>query len=210
MMSSISTADAAAVQRTNDDASACKRSAVDIGYWVDPYLAEMVAGPPPGPGRTRAHPVPRKTPEIHLGYFTRVRGIWHLLDWAASICCPREGFQVVNLGAGYDTLYWRLKDHLKAEHGGGGSGDLAPGSPRGGDRGGGHSSLLRNFVDVDLPEVAANKCRIVRRSQKLLGQISNTEDDEVRFNSAGYVVETADKESSDSSFLAISMLSYIS
>ena len=26
------------VQRTNDDATQCKKSAVSLGYWKDPYL----------------------------------------------------------------------------------------------------------------------------------------------------------------------------
>ena len=52
----------------------------------------------------------RKAPEIHLGYFTRVRGLWTLLDRVVSLCLQADRcYQVVNLGAGYDTLYWRLK-----------------------------------------------------------------------------------------------------
>ena len=83
----------------------CKRSAVRYGYWSDPYLEAMM----PGSG-TSFGCESRKAPEIHLGYFTRVRGIWTLIDRVASLCLQADcNYQVLNIGAGYDTLYWRLK-----------------------------------------------------------------------------------------------------
>ena len=54
-----------AVQKTNDDATLSKRSAVELGYWDDPYLKAMVAWNP----TNRQN---RKSPEIHLGYYTRL------------------------------------------------------------------------------------------------------------------------------------------
>ena len=52
----------------------------------------------------------RKAPEIHLGYFTRIKGLWNLLQRVVSQCVEADSsYQVINLGAGYDTLYWRLK-----------------------------------------------------------------------------------------------------
>ena len=52
----------------------------------------------------------RKAPEIHLGYFTRIKGLWNLLQRVVSLCVDADSsYQVINLGAGYDTLYWRLK-----------------------------------------------------------------------------------------------------
>jgi hypothetical protein len=35
-------ADSSGVERTNDDASLCKRSAVHYGYWDDPYISAFV------------------------------------------------------------------------------------------------------------------------------------------------------------------------
>ena len=82
----------------------CKRSAVRYGYWSDPYLEAMI----PAPSRVSGDS--RKAPEIHLGYFTRIKGLWHLLDRVVSLCVDADSnYQVINLGAGYDTLYWRLK-----------------------------------------------------------------------------------------------------
>jgi [phosphatase 2A protein]-leucine-carboxy methyltransferase len=52
-----------AVRSTNDDASVCKRFAVHMGYWTDPYLPLLV-------GNTE-----RKAPEINRGYYARVKGV---------------------------------------------------------------------------------------------------------------------------------------
>ena len=89
-----------AVIATNDDATACKRSAVHFGYIDDPYLSHMAP-----------KNVPRKAPEIHLGYFTRVRGMLGMLlkSIEAIKQSEMEPIQIVNLGSGFDTLYWRLK-----------------------------------------------------------------------------------------------------
>lgn len=56
-----------AVRSTNDDASICKRFAVHLGYWSDPYLPLLVRN------------TERKTPEINRGYFARVMGITNLV-----------------------------------------------------------------------------------------------------------------------------------
>ena len=50
-----------AVRLTNDDASICKKYAVQKGYWKDRYLPLFV----------RSNE--RKTPEISRGYFARVK-----------------------------------------------------------------------------------------------------------------------------------------
>lgn len=56
------------VQATNDDASECKRSAVQLGYWEDKYISLFVRGSE------------RKAPEINRGYFARIRGVRILID----------------------------------------------------------------------------------------------------------------------------------
>jgi len=57
-----------AVQATNDDASICKRSAVHLGYWSDPFLQYFMRGP-----------VIRKPPEINRGYYARTHGVYRLI-----------------------------------------------------------------------------------------------------------------------------------
>ena len=56
------------VQATNDDASECKRCAVNLGYWEDRYISLFVrAGE-------------RKTPEINRGYYARTKGVEMFID----------------------------------------------------------------------------------------------------------------------------------
>lgn len=61
-------ADDEAIQATNDDASECKRYAVQLGYWSDPFINFFVKQPG------------RKAPEINRGYYARVKGIEVFVD----------------------------------------------------------------------------------------------------------------------------------
>jgi len=65
-----------AVRATNDDAASCKRSAVQLGYWTDPYIQFV----------TKASE--RKPPEISRGYYARVKGVQGLVRQflEVSIC----------------------------------------------------------------------------------------------------------------------------
>lgn len=57
------------VRATNDDASQCKRFAVDKGYWNDPYISLFT------PKAKQSH-----APEISIGYYARVKGLRLLLE----------------------------------------------------------------------------------------------------------------------------------
>lgn len=54
--------------------------------------------------------------------------------------------QIINLGCGFDTLYWRLKDTTQA---------------------------VGNFIEMDFPAVTSKKCHIIKRNKQLLEKISN-------------------------------------
>uniref|UniRef100_A0A670XX11 Leucine carboxyl methyltransferase 1 n=1 Tax=Pseudonaja textilis TaxID=8673 RepID=A0A670XX11_PSETE len=86
-----------AVRSTCDVASHCKRYAVSVGYWKDPYIEYFVG-----------HPKERKAPEISRGYYARVQGVGRLLK--AFLEKTKCNCQIINLGAGMDTLFWKLKD----------------------------------------------------------------------------------------------------
>ena len=63
-----------ATRATNDDASSCKKSAVQRGYWRDPYIQYFIrAGE-------------RKSPEINRGYYARVTGIQLLMKQFLKVC----------------------------------------------------------------------------------------------------------------------------
>jgi len=63
-----------AVQLTNDDATECKLSAVQLGYWEDPYISLLI------------RPVERKPPEINRGYYARKKGIELLIEKFLKVC----------------------------------------------------------------------------------------------------------------------------
>jgi len=75
----------------------CKRFAVSLGYWHDPYIQHFV--------RLSKE---RKAPEINRGYFARVHGVSQLIK--AFLRKTECHCQILNLGAGMDTTFWRLKD----------------------------------------------------------------------------------------------------
>lgn len=54
--------------------------------------------------------------------------------------------QIINLGCGFDTLYWRLRQ-------------------------GGNA--VANFVELDFPTVTAKKCFTIKRNKVLLEQLHN-------------------------------------
>ncbi|XP_029804650.1 leucine carboxyl methyltransferase 1 [Suricata suricatta] len=85
------------VRGTCEDASICKRFAVSLGYWHDPYIQHFV--------RLSKE---RKAPEINRGYFARVHGVSQLIK--AFLRKTECHCQILNLGAGMDTTFWRLKD----------------------------------------------------------------------------------------------------
>lgn len=62
--------------------------------------------------------------------------------------------QIINLGCGFDTLYWRLRDA-------------------------GH--CISNFIELDFPTVTARKCYSIKRNKVLLEKI-HVEDGEVRLS----------------------------
>jgi [phosphatase 2A protein]-leucine-carboxy methyltransferase len=76
------------VESTNDDASACKLSAVRLGYWRDDFIKHLV---PSGDN------FERRAPEIHLGYFTRVTAMFKLMEKA----CAEVGIQMIRYAEHY-------------------------------------------------------------------------------------------------------------
>ncbi|XP_014292876.1 leucine carboxyl methyltransferase 1 [Halyomorpha halys] len=130
-----------AVQSTNDDASECKKSAVRLGYWNDRFLPILVRSSE------------RKPPEINRGYFARTEGVAIFIRNFLKIAGPK--CQIINFGAGFDTLYWRLKDQ---------------------------ECKFESFTEVDFPSVTARKCYAIKRSKVLLDGLGVT-DGEVRLSS---------------------------
>ncbi|XP_048350462.1 leucine carboxyl methyltransferase 1 isoform X2 [Sphaerodactylus townsendi] len=116
-----------AVRGTCDDASLCKRYAVSIGYWKDPYIEYFVR-----------QPKERKAPEISRGYYARVQGVSQLLT--AFLKKTECNCQIINLGAGLDTLFWKLKDE---------------------------NLLPKKYFEVDFPSIATRKIHHIKSKPPL-------------------------------------------
>ncbi|WJX82669.1 Leucine carboxyl methyltransferase 1 [Trifolium repens] len=99
----------AAVQATNDDASASKLSCVKKGYMKDDYIHLFVRRPV------------RRSPIINRGYFARWAALRKLLYQFLDVEKKTDEngptkTQILSLGAGFDTTYFQLQDEGKAPH----------------------------------------------------------------------------------------------
>jgi len=88
----------APIRATDNDAAIARLSTVQKGYLTDPYIAAFVP---------RAHLQQPRPPLINIGTYLRAWGIDHLLDGWFHLSGERE-VQIVSLGAGSDTRFWRL------------------------------------------------------------------------------------------------------
>lgn len=122
-----------AIQSTSEDASTCKKYAVSKGYWKDGNISHMVKAM-----------TSRKEPEINRGYYARNESIWMVLKHFISM--NNGQCQIVNLGAGLDTIFWRMIDE-----------DILP----------------LKYVEVDFGEVVSKKLHMVRQSKLLQSKLTN-------------------------------------
>ncbi|XP_059559505.1 tRNA wybutosine-synthesizing protein 4 [Myotis daubentonii] len=91
---------AGAVQSTNDSSALSKSSLATRGYVRDAFAALLVPGSA------------RRAPLIHRGYYVRARAVRHCVRAFLERTCAAPGApraQILSLGAGSDSLYFRLK-----------------------------------------------------------------------------------------------------
>lgn len=105
-----------AVRQTNDSATANKLVCVSKGYFADPFItlfsppAPAHAAPPPAGAPTTKPP----NPLMNRGYWSRVRAVETLVQWFLDSDMGGESRrQIVNLGAGFDTAFFRLLKNKK-------------------------------------------------------------------------------------------------
>ncbi|CAH8250758.1 unnamed protein product [Arabidopsis lyrata] len=91
----------AAIQATNDDASASKLSCVKKGYMKDDYVHLFVKRPV------------RRSPIINRGYFSRWAAFRKLMSQFLECGTNNAKTQILSLGAGFDTTYFQLLDEGK-------------------------------------------------------------------------------------------------
>ncbi|XP_037645894.1 tRNA wybutosine-synthesizing protein 4 [Sebastes umbrosus] len=121
------------VQGTNDSSTVSKVSAAAQGYFHDVFLQHFVCK------------VARRAPLINRGYYVRWRAVDHCVRRFLHITenCPKR--QIVSLGAGFDSAYFRL--HAD-------------------------EALDRAVVfEVDFPDVARRKAALINSNVTLRGML---------------------------------------
>lgn len=131
----------AQVQGTGGSSAVSKCSAAARGYVQDRFLQLLV-------GRRR-----RRAPLVHRGYYIRARAVDHCIQdfLLKTQSYPRT--QILSLGAGFDSLYFRLKD----------------------------IGLLHHTVvyEVDFPSVACQKATLIKRKKELSALVGDTGGEEL-------------------------------
>ncbi|KAH9006183.1 leucine carboxyl methyltransferase [Lactarius hatsudake] len=128
----------APIRATDNDAAIARLSAVQKGYLVDPYIAALVP---------RAHLQQPRPPLINIGTYLRSRGIDDLLDAWFRLAGGRK-VQIVSLGAGSDTRFWRLAS-------------------------GTHAERLHKYIELDFAENTSRKAMSIRKSKVLSAALGN-------------------------------------
>ncbi|GLE02354.1 hypothetical protein PINS_up011192 [Pythium insidiosum] len=120
-----------AVMATASDASLCKLSAASLGYFEDPFVQFFVKSPS------------RRMPIINRGYYARVTAMERVVLRFLDAHTNAAGAQVVVLGAGLDTMFFRLRRANR---------------------------LPTNctFFEVDFPDVTLQKVMTIRRRKPLM------------------------------------------
>ncbi|XP_068281023.1 tRNA wybutosine-synthesizing protein 4 isoform X2 [Nyctibius grandis] len=141
----------AAVQGTGGSSAVSKCSAAARGYIQDRFLRLLV-------GRRR-----RRAPLVHRGYYIRARAVDHCVQDFLLKTHSHPRTQILSLGAGFDSLYFRLKD----------------------------VGLLRHTVvyEVDFPNVARQKAALIKRVKELsalVGDVGGEELGVITFSGEDY------------------------
>ncbi|KAI9062410.1 leucine carboxyl methyltransferase [Trametes sanguinea] len=133
----------AAIRATDNDAALARLSAVRKGYLTDPFITPLVP---------RAHLEPPRPPLINIGTYVRSEALDELVNgWLAL--SQQEGVkcQIVSLGAGSDTRFWRIAA-------------------------GPNKDTLARYIEIDFPEITTKKAMAIKKSKDLSVLLGNPED----------------------------------
>jgi len=132
-----------AIRSTDSDAALARLSAVQRGYLSDPFIRHFVPRPQLQPARP---------PLINIGTYVRSEGIDKLVEQWLSLA-EQEGTpcQIVSLGAGSDTRFWRIAT-----------------GPR--------KIWLKAYFELDFGEVTMKKAMAIRKSRELSAVLGKPED----------------------------------
>ncbi|KAI5106871.1 tRNA wybutosine-synthesizing protein 4 [Silurus meridionalis] len=127
----------AAVQGTNDSSVVSKVSAAARGYFHDDFLRHFVGK------------VSRRAPLINRGYYIRWKAVDHCVKQFLRVTDGCERRQILSLGAGFDSLYFRLHAEGVLER--------------------------VSVYEVDFPEVARRKAALISGTHSLKDALPDCE-----------------------------------
>lgn len=137
-----------AVRSTDSDALLSRISAAKQGYLVDSFAPLFLT-----PAQRRS--TERRPPLINIGTHARTWAVDELVDQFVRSEKPESDggkVQVLNLGAGTDTRFWRMRkrwSELEGEE----------------------SWPVRKWVEVDFPEATSTKARTIATKAELKGAL---------------------------------------
>lgn len=127
----------AAVYETANDAAQAKLNCHKLHYTDDPYIQYFTK-----------HNINHSTyntvaPLINRGYYTRTYAITQIVIDYIQLCHANNTLcQIISLGAGNDTLYWRLRDLSLTQY-------------------------TRNYIECDFEYSVLNKAKIISKHSEL-------------------------------------------
>ncbi|KAF8963693.1 S-adenosyl-L-methionine-dependent methyltransferase [Flammula alnicola] len=130
----------APIRATDNDAAVARLSAVHKQYFNDPFIRYFVP---------RAHLLPPRPPLINIGTYVRSAGIDALVDqWLSLAGNAGQQCQIVSLGSGSDTRFWRIAAGPLKEN-------------------------LQTYVEIDFPEITTKKAMAIRKNKELMSGLGD-------------------------------------
>ncbi|OCF71555.1 leucine carboxyl methyltransferase 1 [Kwoniella mangroviensis CBS 8886] len=133
-----------AIRQTDDDASSSRASAISLGYLTDPFSAILYK---PSFSSGISSSSIRKPPLINIGTHHRTIGIDTLVNRFLDSDGGQVGKQIVSLGAGSDTRFWRLLSRNDTPN-------------------------ISKYIEIDFPHLTSPKAHRISRSKKLYSYLS--------------------------------------
>lgn len=147
----------ASIRATDNDAAVARLSAVKKGYLEDTFIKHLIP---------RAHLQPPRPPLINIGTYVRTAAIDALVEqWLDLSEKTSQTCQIVSLGAGSDTRFWRIAVCRYRKH-------IPSYLPRFREAGK-QSSHLRTYVEVDFPEITTKKAMAIKKNKELLSTLGD-------------------------------------
>ncbi|KAF5326055.1 hypothetical protein D9611_000286 [Ephemerocybe angulata] len=132
----------APIRATDNDAALARLSAVKKNYLQDAFVKDLVP---------RAHLQPSRPPLINIGTYVRSHAIDLLVgEWLQMAKASGTKVQIVSLGAGSDTRFWRIETGPAKDE-------------------------LAKYIEIDFTEVTTKKAMAIRKSKQMNSALGDPE-----------------------------------